>query len=314
MKRSKVIVHNPCNEHTRYYRNYNYFWDVFTSYLKNYFDVEENRDFEQANSERWKIKPAKETSDNFLLLECEYVLESADTGEFHVISVADNLNHASLNERSNPYCKSILLSQFHPLTIRQHVGEYYQKYKPWVYFQSGLQDLNVWYEKRKYVKEKENKLYFRGTSLQDRTFLIHINKDYITDFNPIDPNSYFNEIIHHKLAISIDGRGEFCYRDIECFALGVPIIRFEYESIMDEPLIPNYHYVSIPRPSDMVLYRQGNENHAELFMQRYFEVINDSEFLNYISQNARRYYENNLTYESVLKKTHRLMELNSWMY
>ena len=30
----KIIVHNPCNEHTRYFRMYNLFWDELTEELK----------------------------------------------------------------------------------------------------------------------------------------------------------------------------------------------------------------------------------------------------------------------------------------
>ena len=29
-----MIIHNPCNEETRYYRNYNLFWDELTEALK----------------------------------------------------------------------------------------------------------------------------------------------------------------------------------------------------------------------------------------------------------------------------------------
>lgn len=312
-RKTEIIIHNPCNENTRYFRNYNYFWDCLTEYLKKYFEVEENRYFENADRERCKVKLKKDTSDNFLLLDCEYVIENKETGEFHVISVSDTLTHASLNESSNPYCKTVLISQFHPESIKSHTKDNYFKYRPWVYFQALFDNLDVFYSKREHIKNKKDTLFFKGTSLQDRTFLSFLDKSYVSDFNPTNPTEYFGELIRHKLAISIDGRGEFCYRDVECLGVGVPMIRYEFESIFNDPLIPNYHYISIPRPKDMVLYRQGTKEHADVFMEKYFEVINNDELLKFISKNAREYYVKNLVYSNILKNTFDILDLNSWI-
>lgn len=313
MNKTNIIVHNPCNERTRRYRNYNLFWDELTIYLKKYFNVEENRYFEFADSKMYLVKLKKGISDEFYLKECEYVIENLDNGEFHIISVSDELAHAALNERANPLCKTILISQFEPTSIEHHAKEYFYKYKPWVYFQSTFADLDELYLKRQLIASKEKNLFFRGTSLADRSFLDHLDKNYITGFNPCDSVTYFNELITHKLAISIDGRGEFCYRDIECFGCGVPVIRFEFKSIFNDPLIPNYHYISIPRPNDMVLYRQGTKEHADVFMEKYFEVIENVTLLEQISNNARNYYLKNLTYDNMLKNTFDLLELKNWL-
>lgn len=309
----KIIVHNPCNSHTRYYRNYNLFWDKFTDYLKEYFVVEENRYFEDAHSSRFKVELQKGQSSEFLLLECEYVIENLDNGEFVIMSVADDLTHAILNEKDNPFLKKVLISQFEPTKISQHIGKHMYKYSPWTYFQAGLDDIEEYYTKRCLIKDLENKIYFKGTSLEDRSILNHIDKSIITDFTPIPQSSYFNDLISHKLALSVDGRGEFCYRDVECFGVGIPILRFEYLSIFNQPLIPNYHYISIPRPSGMVLYRSGNQDHAELIKNRYFEVIDDMEFLNFISANARKYYNENFELNSKLSNTFNTLNLNSWL-
>lgn len=313
MSKSKIIVHNPCNEKTRYFRNYNFFWDSFTQHLKQYFEVEENRYFEGANRERWQVELKKGISSNFLLLECEYVIENAETGEFHILSVSDDFTHAILNEKENPFCKSILLSQFNPKAVKHHVGEYIDKYKPWIYFQSLFDNLEMYYQKRQFIKERSNTLFFKGTSIQDRSFLSHLDKNYVTEFSPIGSNDYFNQLISHKLAISIDGRGEFCYRDVECFGCGVPIIRYKFESILNDPLIANYHYISIPRPPDMTLYRTGTKEHADRFMEKYFEIINNDELLNFISNNAKKYYDKNLTLKNSLEKTFDILKLTDWL-
>ena len=310
---AKLKIHNPCNEHTRYYRNYNYFWDEFTNYLKNYFEVEENRFFENAHKERFPIKLNKGISGDFLMLECEYVIENLDTGEFVILSVSDDLTHAILNERHNPFLKKVLISQFLPKKVLDHVGEYIFKYSPWTYFQASMDNLTIYYDKRKEITNFKNKLYFKGTSLEDRKILNHINKDIITDFKVISPSNYFDDLISHKIALSVDGRGEFCYRDVECFGVGIPIIRFEYLSSFNSPLIPNHHYISIPRPNDMDLYRLGNEGHAKMIEGRYHEVINNKDFLDFISKNAKQYYDENFSLETKIKNTFNLLNLNDWL-
>jgi hypothetical protein len=309
----RIRIHNPSNSYTKDYRNYNRFWDDLTDYLKTFFNVDENRFFENAHSQRFPIKLTKGKSNDFCLLECEYIIENLDNGEFVIMSVSDDLTHAILNEKENPYLKKVLVSQFLTEKISENAGKFMFKYSPWTYFQSSVIDLDRFYYKRLLIKPTENKIYFKGTSLEDREFLKHIDSDLITNFTPIVPEQYFNDIIKHKLALSIDGRGEFCYRDIECFGIGVPILRFEYNSRFYNELIPNYHYISIPRPSDMKLFRSGNEEHYKLFEQRYMEVINDEEFLSFISKNARKYYEDNIIQHNKLKKTFDLLNLNNWL-
>jgi hypothetical protein len=310
---TKIRVHNPCNAHTRYYRCYNLFWDKFTDHLKTVFDVDENRYFEYAHMHRFPVKLQKGTTDNFLLMECEYVVENLDTGEFVVLSVSDDLSHATINEKHNPYLKKVLISQFLPKKISDHVGDFLYKYSPWTYFQSSIEDLEPYYKKRLEMDPSIDTIYFRGTSLEDRKIIHYIDKNIITNFNPIVPDQYFNEMINHKVALSVDGRGEFCYRDIECLAIGIPMLRFEYASKFYNELVPNYHYISIPRPSDMGLYRLGNERHAKILENRYGEVINDKEFLKFIAKNGRKYYEENCEMNQVIKNTFKLLNLDFWI-
>lgn len=310
---NKLRVHNPCNARTRHNRFYNDFWDEFTNHLKKSFIIEENRQYEFAHSTRYRVNYRFGTTDGYELLECEYAIENLQNGEIVLMSVADNITAGAINEKANPKFKKVLIAQYLLPNIELHVGEYINKYHPWTYFQAVKFDLEPYYQKRLIEEPIDDRLYFKGTSLDDRTILNYFDKSIITPYNPISMNMYFNDIIKHKIALSVDGLGEFCYRDIECFAIGVPILRFEYISKMDDPLIPNYHYISLPRPDDMKIYRTGNENHAKLLIQRYYEVLNDKDFLMYITENARKYYEKNCTMDNIIKNTYRLLNLDNWI-
>lgn len=290
----RIIVHNPCNEHTRYYRNYNLFWDDLTDKLKTKYFVTENRYFEKANSERYPIELKKQTcgKDNFLLLECEYVIEFENSGDFYVLSVSDDLTHAILNEKHNPYLKKVLISQYNFSSIQHHTGIYVEKYFPWIYFPSITIDLDQFYNERKKMHNLIDKMYFRGSSLGDRPILNHINKDYLEGVGTIgDQNTYFNDLIQYKIGLSVGGRGELCYRDIEYMALEIPFIRFEYKTKLNPNLIPNFHYISVERPDDLILDRCGDQSHAEMIEKRFLEIKDNLDFLSFVSKNAKTYYD-----------------------
>ena len=309
-------VHNPCNEHTRYYRNYNLFWDELTDRLKEKNNVVENRYFENAHKERFNIHfESLINSDGMLLMECEYVIENMDNGEFYILSVADDLGSGVLTEQSNPKLKKVLISQFIEDKVKHHVGNNYEKYSPWIYFPMNLTDLEQYYKKRLDKTEFIDKLCFRGIA-SDRPILNHFDSEILDGPNYIgDSEEYFDDLINYSIGLSVAGVGELCYRDIEYMALGIPLIRFEYQTKMFEPLIPNYHYISIPYDDEIPdnngtkTDRLGGYKQAKKIEQRFKEVIYDKEFLNFISKNSRKYYEDNLSSDSRVTKTLNILNL-----
>ena len=308
----KIIIHNPCNEYTRRYRNYNLFWDELTDELKKTYDVEENRYFEYANSKSFPVKLSKGISNNFALHECEFVIEFKNSGEFYVLSASDRLSTAMLNEQNNPYLKKVLISQFNYDYIKHHVKSNIEKYHPWIYFPQNVFDYESYYQKRKNSEDLIDKMYFRGTTSQ-RPILDYFDKNLVEGFNPI--TNYFDDMIKYRIGLSIAGVGELCYRDIECMCLGIPIIRFEYLSKLNPNLIPNYHYISVDRPDDIPTHnslstdRLGLEHHAKMIEQKFLEVKDNKEFLDFISKNAREYYETYLSNKNRIKHTLNLLEL-----
>jgi hypothetical protein len=309
----KIIVHNPCNEHTRYFRNYNLFWDDLTEELKKKYDVTENRYYEFANQQKFEVLLKNQTCPigDFVLLECEYVIEFEDTGEFYIMSVSDDLSHATLNEKSNPLLQKVLISQFNRKEIMSHVGEVnIHKYEPWIYFPCTIDDLEIHYEKRKTLNEFIDKMYFRGTSILDRPIVTLIDQTYLNGYNPIGgPPYYFNDLINYKIGLSVAGRGELCYRDIEYMALGIPFLRFEYLSELNPNLIPNFHYISVERPEDLLKDRLGDIEHAKMVEKRFLEVKDDKEFLDFISNNAREYYTKFFNRKNYVKHTLNLLNI-----
>lgn len=154
------------------------------------------------------------------------------------------------------------------------------------------------------------KCFFRGTSLEDRSILKHIDGNYLQGIGTIGGwEPYFNDLINHRVGLSVAGRGEICYRDIEYMAVGVPFIRFEYTSDLNPNLIPNYHYISVNRPKDLIKDRMGNEVHARMIVDRFLEVKDDKDFLDFIANNAKLYYETYLKRYNNVSHTLKLLNL-----
>jgi hypothetical protein len=310
----RLIIHQPTNYYSNRYRYYNIFFDNLIKKLSEKNDVIVDRYYKNVHRGRVEVELSWYDDNEFLIemQDCEMIIEDYDTKETQILSVSDDLTPTSLNLQSYENTKKIFISQFIRDKVYHHINEQNkEKYCPWIYFPSNEYDLESYYEKRKNIINKQDKLYFRGETIS-RTILQHFNQDVLHGGNSIGGfDSYVNELINFKLGLSIAGRGEMCYRDVEYMALGVPFIRFEYTTEFFKPLIPNFHYVSVDRPDDfkdwMNLDRTGGKIHADMIINRYSEVKDDIDFLNFVSKNAREYYEKYLSPESSVDFTIKLL-------
>jgi hypothetical protein len=104
---------------------------------------------------------------------------------------------------------------------------------------------------------------------------------------------YLKHAINYKVGLSLSSLAEICYRDIEYMAIGLPMLRLEYMTPFNPPLIPNYHYISIPRDGfewSTNADRAGGDKYVEAYKNRFLEVKDDKDFLDFITKNAREYY------------------------
>lgn len=310
----KLIIHQPTNHYSNKYRYYNIFFDNLIKKLSEKNEVIVDRYYKNAHRGRVNVELGWHEDQDFFveMQDCEMIIEDYHTKETQILSVSDDLTPTSLNLQSYDNTKKIFISQFIRDKVYHHVAKEHQhKYSPWIYFPSNEYDLESYYKKRQDNAPQDSRMYFRGETFS-RTILSHFTPDVFYGGNSIGGfDTYANELIKFKLGLSVAGRGEMCYRDVEYMALGVPFIRFEYTTEFFEPLIPNVHYISVDRPDDLVdwmkLDRLGEKHHAELIIKRYLEVKDDDEFLNFISKNAKEYYNKYLSPSSSVDFTIKML-------
>ena len=309
-----------CNIHfkrTIGYRYYSLFYESLIHELSKTHEVERSG-FEAEEPYEFNLGSSTQKEPMYLY-ESDCLIENLETGEFNILSTNDILHFNLLMEKSNPKLKGVFFSQF----IRKHfisnVGEeFMHKYHPWIYFPFNTTNLEQFYFKRKtYKNNLKDKMFFKGI-LTDRPIIQHFDENLLECKEKLESSEdYFNNLIEYRVALSIGGRGEKCYRDIECMAIGMPILRFEYLSEFNPTLIPNHHYISIPMPEDypknsmnIECDRSGNKEHAEMLSQRFSEVVKDMDFLDFVANNARTYYENYLSPVNSIKYTIDLLGLS----
>jgi hypothetical protein len=311
-----IIIHNPININNRYYRDYNFFWDDLTEELKKRYNVIENRTDNISSNNSMKIYLKKRTKEFLEVMECEYVIEDIDVGDFYILSVADQISSLILDEQNNVHLKKVLYSQFVPDQIVHHTKGNSSKYHPWIYFPQEVSNYEKYYNKRKTIDNYYDELYFKG-STSYRPILNHINKSILCEQTNMNNYEYLNDVIKYKIALSIGGsaNGDLCYRDIEYMALGIPFIKFDYVATLNPALFPNYHYISIPNIDDLPKHndvkkdRLGELKHAKMIEERYKEVINNRDFLEFVSNNAYEYYETYLSKKNRIKHTLKLLNI-----
>jgi hypothetical protein len=186
------------------------------------------------------------------------------------------------------------------------------------YFDCCYDKIDEIYEKR---KPTTNKLFFRGWLWDFRKKIVeNINREdiLIIDKNENNQNlnyiQYLEEISNYTSALSLPGGTEICNRDIECFAIGVPIFRPNLQVNYSDPLIPNFHYISFYHHCDYTSW--GNPNYLSYddvksnLIQTWDLVKENKEFLNFISGNARRWYEQNCSIDKTIEYFMKEINLN----
>lgn len=162
-------------------------------------------------------------------------------------------------------------------------------------------------------KETKDTLYFRGYMWDFRKDLVRgIDKKssiLIIDKNKntkdlLDYDKYLRDISMYRCALSLPGGTEICHRDIECFGIGVPVIRPHLSISYPDPLVPNYHYISCYHDCQ---YLSGNPYYIDSkdfkkYLVSYWEKVKDNfEYLDFISNNAREWYIKNCTLDQNIK-------------
>lgn len=147
-----------------------------------------------------------------------------------------------------------------------------------------------------------DKMFFLSTTRREDPFILREMGLCSEAQGGMNIDEYLSTAINYKIGLAISSVSELCYRDIEYMSIGLPMLRLEYITQTNPPLIPNYHYIAIDRekynlPGSLNnpdwgahFDRAGGEIYVQAYKEKFLEVKDDYKFLDFISNNARNYY------------------------
>ena len=329
----KIRIHRFNNE--QWGRAHLPFFKTFDEYLKKYFDVEVinyNKDGNTFSGHINTLKNVGTFGKNPPLSDVDCVIENLQTGDLKVLSVGEYFSNFVSHYAKSKVCSKVLLSHFnwHNLYYwmkREGATNEMYKVKPWIFLPYAEFDYLHYRNKKETSNELNNKMYWQGSGVDDyRQCVRFLEQDgYLQPITPMNHDIYLEKMSMSKIGMSyyqkmdryrtpFDYPGEFCYREIEYMSIGLPFIRIEYKDSVHDPLLPNVHYISIPRDvANVEFEKNGERGIADLYIQRYNEVINDEEFLLYISKNQKEWFDRNVLSPNREKLTFDLLEIKEWL-
>lgn len=312
------------------------FFKKFDEYLSQFFEVDSinyNKDGNTFMGEINLINKVGQFGNNPPISDVECVIENLETGETKLISFTEYFNSYACHISKSYSCTKTLLAHFNWQNVyywmkKESAINKLNTISPWIFLPFNEFDVESYRNMRNDINFFEDKMFWLGSGVDSYRKVIREieNRGFL---QPIILTSsietYLEKLIKSKIGISYymeldkyntpyDHPGEFCYRDIEYMLLGVPFIRIEYKDTTHNPLLPNVHYISIPREHAYVEYnKNGILGLSELFIQKYNEIKNDDEFLEYITYNQLKWSDENLLNGNKEKLTYDLLNLNKWL-
>jgi hypothetical protein len=187
------------------------------------------------------------------------------------------------------------------------------KIKPGFYPETNWNFGNQYYEDiaddRRCADFIDHRLHFRGSvypGLRDCVKLLaeqHADEVFIGQ-GRLPFEEYLAEAAGYSMTLSMGMspyHSDLCFRDIEMFGLGIPVLRPTLHVELAAPLIPNVHYIAVDVDLDpYTLWAKDAQQAADAIFARYKEVVDDYPFLHYISKNARTWYNENIVPPNVV--------------
>ena len=272
---------------------------------------------------------------------CLFVIQNNDTKQFFVIDFTDMFYVNGCGIKSDG--RNYKLIQ-HPLLIgilkcqyrAGKYGKHEDKVSPWTYQATKNHVFSEIRHAIVDIKPRIDKIYFKGRlSVRGRSLIVPklanmgiLNKDFISSKNgiedngPGDYNSYLKDMKAYKIALSLPGRGFFCLREIEAFGVGIPVLMPIQRNSFYNDIVPNKHYIAVdgyfnnmPMWVDFetigfrefVAYKKEASNLCDNIKKRFDDVIYDEDFLQYISDNAMKWFEENIEYPNKAKIAEKIL-------
>jgi hypothetical protein len=145
-----------------------------------------------------------------------------------------------------------------------------------------------------------NNLYFKGGYYGIRAYLTDNEKRIRIDNHRVSPEVFIDEIAPYSINLDINGAAEISCRTFDIMGLQNALIRPKLNVKFHNELIPDYHYAAL-KCEDLGDWKAV----GDAYIERFEDLKKDPGLVKFLSENGRKWYEENATMNAhvgILKK------------
>lgn len=313
-------------------RFHNKWFSDFVEYLRKDFDIDYVNYPNEQNIHVTLQSPVKGFDYNPPISDVDMIIENLSNNEYVCISFTEYFNSWIVHYMKSDKFKGLILTHFnyHNLyywTKRDNIESSMHLVKPWIFPIFNEFDVD-YYRNLRDSTEIEEGLFFKGSGSDEKSYrraVYYLSEDGLINREPVPMDQYLTKMATTRLGLSyyqdldkyytpFDYPGEFCYRDMEYMAVGVPFIRIEYRDSIYNGLYPNHHYISIPRERAYKAHMEnGDRGVADILRDKYEEVKDDLVLLNQISHNQRKWYDDYFRWPRSAELAFQQLNIKDWL-
>lgn len=218
-----------------------------------------------------------------------------ETGDYLILDFGDPVDFIP-NILDDPKLKGLYTCQYH---IYKNFND--DRIQKFTYMERHWGGIKYFDDLR--IQKQIPKLSFIGTLLPQRK-IVSLLKDNIFYAKNLNFQNYVLTMKQHKIAFTPPGGSDISLRDCEAFGMGIPTLRKKYKIELYDPLIENVHYISYDEDENI-------NKEVKNIIDRFNSVINDNDFLSYISNNAKEWYDRNISNDVIIKTTFDRLDENT---
>lgn len=245
------------------------------------------------------------------------IIENIENKKYMVISTWDSISQEVSNWSDfKEKCVELFTSHgMHKNPTTYDLSEI--KYTPLSYIScpvDGEKYADMYYEKNLINSKRiiPEKLWYKATDPYSfKKYIYENDKRFYFETGRSTIEDFIKNMSKYKIIMDISGIGGNSCRLVQGMGLGLAVIRPKVKVLADNPLIPNYHFIEVDCDdySNSQDYNKYKEL-ADAYIDKFEEVKNDEDFINYISKNAREYFDKNCRIENFIDLVYKKVDLN----
>jgi len=140
-----------------------------------------------------------------------------------------------------------------------------------------------------------DKIYFRANSWGVRAILNKASDKFCLKQERIYGGDFIDELNKYNVNFDVNSVAEISCRTFDVMGLGGALIRPELTIQFHNKLVPNYHYAAIK--GNFHYIDENGKEIVQAYLDRLEDLRKDPDFVRFLSENGRKWYEENCTIE-----------------